>query len=158
MYPRPDHFGIIPVLMMVLFIGIFGFALGMIFSPTLRGKMLAKQIKAVRHATDIAGDDLARSAGNLAKAGIETVSDVLDEKGDELKKIAEKAMDIKISAVSGAVENNSDKLDGLIDTASKAIGAVAHAVREGTDADSGTGIICKHCGAPVDSDSVYCKK
>ena len=67
--------GILPVIMMIVFAAVFVFALLMILSPALRGRMLARQIRSVRYATDLAKDDITRTGENLAGAAIDTLGE-----------------------------------------------------------------------------------
>ena len=131
------------------------FALLMIFSPALRGRMLAKQIRSVRYATDIAKDDISRTGENLAGAAIDTLENVMENRGEQLKDISSAAVRIGTEAIT----ENSGALSALADlagdAAAKNIGKIAQAVREG---GASSQVFCKYCGAPVDSDSVFCKK
>lgn len=145
---------IVPGIMVFVGIGIFVFAAFMMFSPALRGRMLARQIRSVRYATDLAKDDIRRTGENMAGAAIDTIGNVLDEKGDTLQNIASLAVERQARAVL----DNAEKLGELTDLASD---AVAKTVSKAASALHGTAageIYCKYCGTPIDDDSVFCKK
>ena len=79
-----------------------------------------------------------------------------------MEKSSEKLKDISEAAVrigTEAITENSDALSALADMAgdmaAKNIGKIAGAVREG---GAPSRVFCKHCGPPIDDDSVFCKK
>ena len=152
MYTQPAFFTIIPIIMVAVFIIVFVTAIAALISPRFRGMLMARQVRALRHATDMAKDDLSRSASNVAKAGIDAADEVHDSRGEELRNIASTLTDIKVSSVTGALEKNLDGIRDIISTASDAVKGT------GSEGDASGKIFCKYCGAQVDGDSLFCKK
>ncbi|MBO4360845.1 MAG: zinc ribbon domain-containing protein [Eubacteriaceae bacterium] len=145
---------IVPGIMAFAGIGIFVFAAFMMFSPALRGRMLARQFRSMRYATDLATDDIRRTGENMAGAAVDTLGNIIDEKGERLQEIASKTVGIQ----TGAILENKEKLEELADlvsdAAAKTVSKAASALQDGT---AGT-VFCKYCGTAVDADSVFCKK
>ena len=79
-------FYIVPIFIVCIFVATFA----MILSPKLRGKMMARQIKATRHMIDYSKDDLE----HLAEKGIDIKSDVLNRNEDKLREMSTKEANI----------------------------------------------------------------
>ena len=116
----------------VMFFVIFGFAMMMIFGTKTRSKMLARQMKSLRGATDMSKEDIEEMLTNLSDASIKSKKRIMDENEDTLKDIKD-------------AETRINK-DAIRETAS--------AIKEGF---TGKGEYCKHCGKLIDKDSKYCK-
>ena len=115
-----------------LFIFIFTYVMMIMFSPKARSKMIARQVKSLRGATDMSKDDIEEMLTNLSGASINSKKRILDENEDTLKDIKDAEARI-----------NKD-----------AIKETAGAVKEGL---FGSTVYCKHCGKQIDKDSKYCK-
>lgn len=116
----------------VMFIIIFLFAMMMIFGTKTKSKLLARQIKSMRGATDLSKEDIENILTNLSGATIKSKNKIVTENEDDLKNIADTEARI-----------NKD-----------AIKETAKAIKEGLINNT---TYCKYCGSSVDSDSVYCK-
>lgn len=116
----------------VMFILIFLFAMMMIFGTKTKSKLLARQIKSMRGATDLSKEDIENILTNLSGATIKSKNKIVTENEDDLKNIADTEARI-----------NKD-----------AIKETAKAIKEGLINNT---IYCKYCGSSVDSDSIYCK-
>ena len=147
-------FHAVPVIIILVGIAIFVFAVFMMFSPALRGRMLARQIKSVRYATDIAKDDIRKTGENMAGAAIDTIGNILDEKGDRLQDIASQTLGRQTQAIL----DNSDKLEELTDLTSSAVAKTVAKAASAFKGGSAGDVYCKYCGTPIDGDSVFCKK
>jgi hypothetical protein len=123
-------FIIVPILVALIFI----FSIAMILSPKLRGKMMARQIKATKHMIDHSKDDLKDIYTTTADIGIKGKKSVLDENADIMKEMAVMEADI-----------NSSRYETM-----------ARSLKKGFEDEKN--IYCKHCGASIDSDSKFCKK
>ena len=118
------------IIVPIFIIGTFIFVIAMMFSSKLRGKMLANQIKSMKHMVDESKDVLADLSGTM----IGVNKKILDENEDVLRDISSKKASI-----------NKD-----------AIKMTARAIKDGFSGDDG--MFCKHCGESIDSDSTFCKK
>ena len=116
----------------VMFIIIFLFAMMMIFGTKTKSKLLARQIKSMRGATDLSKEDIENILTNLSGATIKSKNKIVTENEDDLKNIADTEARI-----------NKD-----------AIKETAKAIKEGLINNT---TYCKYCGSSVDFDSVYCK-
>lgn len=125
-------FYVIMVFGIVMFIIIFLFAMMMIFGTKTKSKLLARQIKSMRGATDLSKEDIENILTNLSGATIKSKNKIVTENEDDLKNIADTEARI-----------NKD-----------AIKETAKAIKEGLINNT---TYCKYCGSSVDSDSVYCK-
>lgn len=121
-------FTIVPILIAGSFIATFV----MIFSPKARGKMLSKNIKALKYMTDYSKEDIEHITKEGASVGIRSKKRILDENEDLLKEIADIESEIDASKIKKKVR----------------------AIKEGLESDS---IYCKHCGKLIDKDSTFCK-
>lgn len=117
---------------MIMFFVIFGFAMMMMFGTKTRSKMLARQVKSLKGATDLSKEDIEQMLTNLSSASIKSKKKILDENEDTLKDIKD-------------AETRINK-DAIRETAS--------AIKEGF---VGEQVYCKHCGKQIDKDSKYCK-
>ena len=125
-------FYVIMVFGIVMFILIFLFAMMMIFGTKTKSKLLARQIKSMRGATDLSKEDIENILTNLSGATIKSKNKIVTENEDDLRNIADTEARI-----------NKD-----------AIKETAKAIKEGLINNT---TYCKYCGSSVDSDSVYCK-
>ena len=125
-------FYVIMVFGIVMFILIFLFAMMMIFGTKTKSKLLARQIKSMRGATDLSKEDIENILTNLSGATIKSKNKIVTENEDDLKNIADTEARI-----------NKD-----------AIKETAKAIKEGLINNT---TYCKYCGSSVDSDSIYCK-
>ena len=116
----------------IMFFVIFGFAMMMMFGTKTRSKMLARQMKSLRGATDLSKEDIEQMLTNLSSASIKSKKKILDENEDTLKDIKD-------------AETRINK-DAIRETAS--------AIKEGF---VGGEMFCKHCGKQIDKDSKFCK-
>ena len=116
----------------VMFILIFMFAMMMIFGTKTKSKLLARQIKSMRGATDLSKEDIENILTNLSGATIKSKNKIVTENEDDLKNIADTEARINKEAIK----------------------ETAKAIKEGLINNTA---YCKYCGSSVDSDSVYCK-
>ena len=122
-------FAVVPILVVV----IFAFAIAMIVSPKLRGKMMARQIKAQKQMIEESKDDLIDISTTTAGIGIASNKEVLDQNAEVLKDIELRKAEIEASGIE----------------------VKARAVKKGFG--SVGSIYCKYCGAVIDNDSTFCK-
>ena len=61
-----DIFSIMSIIIPILAIGIFIFVFAMMFSPKLRGKMMSRQIKSLKHMADFSKEDLDTTMNEIA--------------------------------------------------------------------------------------------
>lgn len=121
-------FIVVPLLMIL----ILGFGIAMMVSPKLRGKLMSRQIKSIKHMTDYAKEDLEDIGTTLGDVSINTAKNILDKNEDTLKDVVTRGANISkdgIEIVTGALKK------GL----------------------TGEKVFCKHCGKQIDSDSKFCK-
>ena len=123
---------VIFVILFIIFIIIFGFAVAQIFSHKLIGKMMSRQIKALKHMADYSKDDIKELNEISSDISISSKKAILDKNEDVLKDITDREANIE----SGAIKTKMK------------------AVREGLVGS----VYCKYCGASIDEDSLYCKK
>ena len=114
----------VPIFVVCVFI----FTLIMFLSPKLRGKIMARQIKATRHMIDYSKDDIEE----LANQGINIKNEILNKNEDKLKEMSTKEANI-------SKDNIKIK---------------ARAIKDGLTKDE---IYCKYCGNSIDEDSKFCK-
>ena len=108
---------------------VFIFSLVMFLSPKLRGKIMARQIKATKHMMSYSKEDLE----DLANMGIDIKKNIIDENETTLKEISKKEADIQKEGIE----------------------IKTRAIKDGFTKDK---IYCKHCGESIDEDSKFCKK
>ena len=125
---------IFPIVLIIIVLG-FIFTFAMIFSSKLRGKMMSKQVKSLRHMMDESADDIESLGATLGGVSARTRKKILDENEDILADVTQREANIK---------------KGYVKT-------MAKAVKEGFSGDGATAF-CKHCGALIDEDSTFCKK
>ncbi len=104
-----------------------------IFSSKLRGKLLNKQVKAIKYMTDYSKDDIQAINENMSSIAINSKKNILNKYGEDLKDISTKEAKIKEEGIK--IKTKSIK-EGL--TSNKKY--------------------CKHCGVLIDEDSQYCSK
>lgn len=113
--------------------GTFIYTFAMMFSPKLRGKMMSRQVKALKHMTDYSKEDLESIAKESAGVAIRSKKGILDENEEILNEIADRETEIEARQIKKKVR----------------------AIKEGLEEDT---IYCKHCGKQIDSDSKFCKR
>ncbi len=123
---------VIFVILFIIFFIIFGLAVAQIFSPKLRGKMMSRQIKDLKHMADYSKDDIKELNEISSDISISSKKAILDKNEAVLKDITDREANIE----SGAIKTKMK------------------AVREGLVGS----VYCKYCGASIDEDSLYCKK
>lgn len=114
----------VPIFVVCVFI----FTLIMFLSPKLRGKIMARQIKATRHMIDYSKDDIEE----LANQGINIKNEILNKNEDKLKEMSTKEANISKDNIKIKVR----------------------AIKDGLTKDE---IYCKYCGNSIDEDSKFCK-
>lgn len=134
MFEAPLFFKIFFVVIILAVIGVFVFALMLMFGTKTRSKLLARQVKSLRGATDLSKEDIESMLTNLSDVSIKSRKKVIEENEDNLKDIA----DANARINKGAVKET------------------AKAFKEGFTSNNKT--YCKYCGAEIDADSVYCNK
>ena len=117
------------VIIPVIAIGIMVFTFAMMFSPKLRGKMMAKQVQSLKHMVNATQDDMAELSGAMVK----TSKKIIDNNEEDLRHISKKSAEINTIGVE----------------------TTARAIKRGLTEEN---IYCKYCGASIDSDSVFCNK
>lgn len=122
------------IVMGILFVVIFSFAIAMIFSSKLRGKMMSNQVKAMKHMTDMSKDDIEQISTTLGDVAVNVKSNVINNNEEILRNIANKQADINKDAVKTTFT----------------------AIKEGLQGDAT--MFCKYCGESIDVDSKFCKK
>lgn len=124
------------VIVPILIIGIFVFALVMILSPKLRGKMMSRQVKSLKHMIDESADDFTSIGKTVGRVEANVRKGILDENEDTLKNVEAREAD----------------LDAI------RIEKKANALKKGFSSNPKETIYCKHCGKSIDSDSTFCSK
>lgn len=122
-------FFIVPILMVLS----IGFMIVMMFSSKFRGKLMSKQLKAVKHMTNYLKNDMGDILENLGSIAVNSKNNIINQNEDILKNISNKEAEI-----------NKD-----------AIRTVTAAIKDGWD--NNDTMFCKHCGAMIDADSKFCK-
>lgn len=122
-------FIIVPV---IIFIGVV-FTILMLVSPKFRGKIMSKQIKAMKHMTDYSKEDMEDIGKNLGEVVVNTKKGILDKNEKTLTDISTNEANIKAPALK----------------------KITRAIKEGLVENT---VYCKYCGEEIDSDSVYCNK
>lgn len=115
-----------------IFIGFtFIFVVLMFVSPKLRGKLMSRQVKALKHMTDYSKKDFEDINYNVADASMNANKRLMDDNYDDLEDMA--SMNANINKDAIYIKSKAIK-DGL----------------------SPSKIYCKYCGNKIDSDSKYC--
>ena len=115
-----------------IFIGFtFIFVVLMFVSPKLRGKLMSRQVKTLKHMTDYSKKDFEDINYNVADASMNANKRLMDDNYDDLEDM-----------VSMNANINKD-----------AIYIKSKAIKDGL---SSFMIYCKYCGNKIDSDSKYC--
>ena len=129
-------------IMQFAFIGLFGFAifffifiLTTMLNPKKQGKMLSKQIKAMKHMVDYTKDDLEEMITDLGGISVNAQNNIINENEDNLRNIVNKTADIHKDAITTTVKAVKD---GLTDTSSDIQ-------------------FCSNCGKTIDKNSNFCK-
>lgn len=121
-------FTIVPLLIAGIFIATFV----MILSPKARGKMMSKNIKALKHMTDFSKEDLESIAKETAGVAIRSKKQILDENEELLREINDRQTELETEKLKKKVRAIKEELEG-------------------------ESIYCKHCGKLIDKDSRFCK-
>ena len=124
---------IVAIIIPIIAVCIMGFAIAMMVSPKLRGKLMSRQIKAAKYMLDESKNDLESMGTTAGNLGINIKKNILDENEETLKDLSTREANIgkeKIRITAKAIK------DGLVDNK----------------------IYCKHCGAAIDNDSKFCSQ
>lgn len=121
-------FIIVPIISILIFI----LTVVLIFSSKFRGKLMSKQIKAVKNMTDYSKDDIENIMTNLGNISVNAQNNIVTENEETLKNIADKQANI-----------NKDSIT-----------TISKAIKDGFSKET---IFCKHCGSVIDEDSTFCK-
>ena len=113
-------FNVIFVVSLVIFVLMFAFIIGFIFSPKLRGKMMSRQVKSLKYMADYSKDDLESAMTTLGNVSVNTRSKIINENEDKLKEMADKTANISKDAITTTV------------------GAIKKGIKDSK--------FCKHCG------------
>lgn len=124
-------FNVMFVVSLVIFVLMFAFIIGFIFSPKLRGKMMSRQVKSLKYMADYSKDDLESAMTTLGNVSVNTRSKIINKNEDKLKEMADKTANISKDAITTTV------------------GAIKKGIKDN--------IYCKHCGELIDKDSKFCK-
>lgn len=151
-------FFVVPIIFGIVFV----FVMISIFSPKFRGKMMARQIKAMKHMMDEGKEDLKDIASTGGEVMADSAQRILKENMDTLEDIGAKAGKIKAETIRRVLEDNEDAFSGTVEKTAdmaapavkKIVAAVAEGIKEGA---SETQVICSNCGAKIDADSDFCK-
>lgn len=115
-----------------IFIGFtFIFVVLMFVSPKLRGKLMSRQVKALKHMTDYSKKDFEDINYNVADTSMNANKRLMEDNYDDLEDMA--SMNANINKDAIYIKSKAIK-DGL----------------------SSFMIYCKYCGNKIDSDSKYC--
>lgn len=130
---KQDQFDFMFIFVGVFIAIIFVVVIAMFISPKLRGKMMSRQVKAMKHMADYSKDDLESISSTLGGVAARSKKRILAENEDVLRDASERDAELKSIYVK----------------------KMAGAVKEGLSGDTS---YCKYCGAMIESDSVFCKK
>ena len=121
-------FIVVPILVLCGFV----FTFLMLFSPKLRGKFMARQLKSTKYMLDESHNDLTDMATMAGNMGVQIRKNIMDENEDVLRDLSKREAEIA-----------KDKIE-----------ITARAIKDGL---SGSQVYCKHCGKLIDEDSKFCK-
>ena len=121
-------FIVVPILVLCGFV----FTFSMMFSPKLRGKFMARQMKSMKYMMDESHDDLTNMATMAGNMGVQIRKNIMDENEDVLRDLSKREAEIA-----------KDKIE-----------ITARAIKDGLSVNQ---IYCKHCGKMIDEDSKFCK-
>ena len=129
----------------LVFVIIFGINIAAAISPKFRARLMARNVKAVKHMSEYSKDDLQEIQENFGEAHINAQTNIIDDNEAKLRNISDKSADINYHAIKSTSE------------------AIASGVSEGLKSENVAynttkKVYCKHCGARIDADSVYCKE
>lgn len=124
-------FNIIFIISIILFIVIFSFAIAMIFSPKLRGKMMSRQIEATKNMVDYSKEDLTSIGSTMGNVAVQTKKHILDQNEDTLKDMATREANISKEGIS----------------------VTAKAIKDGLTNEE---THCQYCQKPIKAGSKYC--
>lgn len=119
--------------MFIIFIVMFIFAIVYMLSPKLRGKLMSRQVKSLKHMVDMSKDDLTDITSTMGNIGVSSAKNIIDNNEEGLRHISRKSADINKDAVE----------------------ITSRAIKRGFSGNSS--IYCKYCGEAIDSDSLFCK-
>lgn len=117
-------FTIVPILIAIGFC----FTIALLLSPKLRGKMMARQMKSLKHMVEMSQEDLS----DLSESMLETSKKIINNNEEKLKYLSKKNAEINASGVE----------------------TTARAIKKGFGKSD---IYCKYCGSTIDADSRFCK-
>ena len=83
---------------------IFLVAILSIISPRFQGWMMARRIKAVRHAVEDSQSDLKKIGTTVGNVGIDVNKELLNERGEDIKDIAKEAGTIVGETIRAGVD------------------------------------------------------
>ena len=135
-------FNVMANFMQYAFIGIFGFSIFIfifvfinMFSSKARGKMMSKQVKAMKHMVDYTKEDLEELMTDLGSVTANVQNNIVNQNEDILRNVANKTADINKDAIETTVG----------------------AIKKGWEGNNNSTIYCKYCGKKIDADSEFCK-
>ena len=151
-------FYIVPVIIGIVFV----FVIAFIISPKLRGRMMAREIKAMKHMMDAGKEDLKDIASTGGEVMADSAQRILKENMDTLEDIGARAGKIQAETVRRVLDENADAIGGTFEktvdmaapSVKKMVSAVAEGIKEGMEEAQ---VFCKSCGAKIDADSELCK-
>lgn len=123
---------IIFIIMFIVSISLIIFVFILIFNPKIRGKLLNRQIKAVKQMSEDSKEDMEEIITNLSTVSIRSKNRIIHEQEDTLKEMAHKQEEIYHESIK----------------------KTAQAVQEGLSSHK---MYCKHCGQLIADDSIFCK-
>ena len=123
---------IIFIIMFIVSISLIIFVFILIFNPKIRGKLLNRQIKAVKQMSEDSKEDMEEIITNLSTVSIRSKNRIIHEQEDTLKEMAHKQEEIYHESIK----------------------KTAQAVQEGLSSHKMYG---KHCGQLIGDDSIFCK-
>lgn len=121
-------FYIVPILIGITFV----LMIALMISPKLRGKLMSRQIKAIKHMMDYSKEDLKDILSTSADIGINAEKEILDNNEETME----------------------DNVTRKANINKKGIEITTNAIKEGLTRSK---IYCKHCGKLIDDDSKFCK-
>ena len=127
-----DILNVIVIIIPILSISIIIFIIAMIFSPQLKGKMMSRQVKSLKHMIGYSKEDLTNLMTSAGELAINAKKQILNNNEHNIKDIIEKSSDLSSIAVE----------------------KTARAIKRGLQNKA---IYCHYCGKHIDYDSKFCK-
>lgn len=125
--------GIMFILVPILMVAMLVFMICIMFVPSFRSKFMGHQLKMQKQMLEDNKDVMADIGKISGEIGVKTTKGIIDENEDDIRHVVGKTADI----------------------ASDGITKTARAIKKGFTEEEP--IYCKHCGASIDSDSIFCK-